>query len=243
MSLSGRECWSWERQCTSEIIENCIVPLSFCNGSKTFYFKFLLKKIQFPGHNCRRLWPIWSEMGLRAVIFAECIQRLENHCFRRWQTCLCAQVSYPLKFITIRGILEILVFLQGQERCSKQISHPHTGCLALCIPDVLETCYLVTVEVWMRIPPHPKAHIFENLVSNWWHYLGRLRRCSGLAGGGVSLGAGFESSKTWATPSLPSCLHACGSGSELWAWCFCRTCLPHDVMAPRILELKAQQLS
>lgn len=78
---------------------------------------------------------------------------------------------YPLKFITIRGILESLVFLQGQERCSKQISQPHTGCFARCITvytgcarDVL---FGVCASLDENLPCHPKAHVFEYLVSNW----------------------------------------------------------------------------
>lgn len=58
---------------------------------------------------------------------------------------------YPLKFVTIRGILEVLVFPSVAKNTAQSKSPTLTldvllG-VSLCIPDGLETCYLVTVEV------------------------------------------------------------------------------------------------
>ena len=49
----------------------------FVTDLKRFYF--LIEKIRFLSLNFRRLLPMWSKMGLKAVIFAECIGRPDNH--------------------------------------------------------------------------------------------------------------------------------------------------------------------
>lgn len=138
---------------------------------------------------------------------------------------------YLLKFVTIRGILEVLVFPSVAKNTAQSKSPTLTldvllG-VSLCIPDVLETCYLVTVEVWMRIPLHPKAHVFEYLVSNWWHYLGRLRRCGGL----LEEVCHWEQAlrvKDFSHPSLPSRLASC-LRFRMWAL---GLLLPSDMPPP-----------
>lgn len=59
-----------------------------------------------------------------------------------------------------------------------------------------------------ELPSHSQGS--EYLVPSLQHHLGKLRRCL-LAGGGVSLGTGFENLKTSAILSLLSLLPICGS--------------------------------
>jgi hypothetical protein len=56
--------------------------------------------------------------------------------------------------------------------------------------------------------------MFEYLISSWWNYLGRIRRCD-LAAGGVPLGMGFEISKAHAILSKLTLPCAYGKRSKL----------------------------
>lgn len=42
--------------------------------------------------------------------------------------------------------------------------------------------------------------MFDYWMPGWWNCLARFRKC-GLAGGSISLRAGFQVSKPWAIPS------------------------------------------